>query len=59
MKKMYVFEEDGKFKLADHAGMCTAVFPSVEVRQWWIDNYYRKIGVAEFVEGRPPVEVAK
>lgn len=52
VKKMYVFEEGGKFKLKGHNDWVTVAFPTTEIRQWWIDNYYKKIGVVEFIKGQ-------
>jgi len=56
IKKMYMFEEEGKYKLVAQGSFFTLVFPSIDVRQWWIDNFYKKIGVAEFIEGKPITE---
>ncbi len=50
IKEIVLFEEGGKFKLKARNDWFTFVFPTARVRQWWIDNYYKKIGVPIFTD---------
>lgn len=48
IKEILLFEDGGKFKLKARGDFFTFVFDTDEIRQWWVDNYYKKIGVPKF-----------
>ena len=50
IKEILLFEDGGKFNLKAKNDWFTFVFATKQDRQWWINNYYKKIGIAKFTK---------
>ena len=55
MVKAFIYEENGKFYLADKYHLNIILFRTAEERQRWINEYRKEIGQLDVIASKPDV----